>query len=100
MLTNAPLVTAVTTPVATCRTRRLMLFPSSSAVNARYWPSGDHSGDERYSLSRRISSATPSPRPPFTRMRQREPSMAKATHCPSGDQAGHHGVLLAAGGSR
>jgi hypothetical protein len=33
-------------------------------------------------------------------MRQSAPSIAKASHWPSGDQDGHHGVLLAAGGSR
>jgi hypothetical protein len=41
-----------------------------------------------------ISDATASPGLNF----QIDPSMANAIHFPSGDQEGHHGVLLPAGG--
>src|SRR5213594_3687920 len=60
-LTWLPVVSAVDRPVSRSRILRLMLWPSSSAVYTSHLPSGDHSGEERYSLAQTISYAIDSP---------------------------------------
>ena len=48
MLTKPPSVSGLDSQVSRFRIIRLMLRPSSSSVKTIHFPSGDHSGEDRY----------------------------------------------------